>query len=139
MIGKIYIVNRLNSCSALYLTLSKLLNFHSFNFSSVNGKDNASLHQPLHLLSLSRDQVGSQSISSSITGLDLLLNLPGDMTWGYNGPFPTSRSHSFPFHLSEYLPSLNPHALPSLFIQNIREGIFLVILPRAWHLLNCQQ
>lgn len=59
MIGKIYIVNRLHSCSALYLTLSKLLNFHSFNFSSINGKDNASLHQPLHLHSLSGEQVGN--------------------------------------------------------------------------------
>lgn len=106
MIGKIYIVNRLNSCPALYLTLSKLLNFHSFNSSSVNGKDNASLHWPLHLHSLSGDQGGTQSLGSSNACLDLLLSLPSVMTPGYNGPLPTSRPCSFLFRLSEHLPTL---------------------------------
>lgn len=106
MIGKIYIVNRLNSCPALYLTLSKLLNFHSFDFSSINGKVNASVHWPLHLHSPSGDQGGTQSLGSIISFLDLLLSFPSVMPPDNNGPLPTSRPYSFFFHLSEHLPTL---------------------------------
>lgn len=140
MIGKIYIVNRLNSCPALYLTRANYLIFTVLISHPQMGRIMpASIGPFTFTLRLeTREELRASAPSSHSwtccsASQVLCLRITMDHCPHHD---PTL---SFSTSQNTYLPSSNPHALPSLFIQNIGQGLFLVILPRAWHVLNCPQ